>query len=62
MQQLDIFLLILNKSGIPRQIFKEVSNTKFHVNPSSGSRADTRVQMAAQSDRRTHNDPDEITS
>jgi len=32
---------ILTKFGVSRQIFAEVSNTKFYENPSSGNRADT---------------------
>jgi hypothetical protein len=35
------FLSIVTKFGISRQIFMKIPNTKFHINPSSGSRADT---------------------
>ena len=37
---LDIFCSILTKSAICRQILVKVTNTKFHKNPSSASRAD----------------------
>jgi len=36
----DIFCSILTKSGVCRQILVKVTNTKFHKNPSSESRAD----------------------
>jgi len=36
-----IFLPVLTKCVIYRQIFMEASNITFHVNPSSGSRDDT---------------------
>jgi hypothetical protein len=35
------FCLILPKFGLSRQIFMEVSDIKFHENPSNRSRADT---------------------
>ena len=36
---------ILTKLGFPQQVFRKVPNIKFHGNPSSGSRNDTRAQM-----------------
>jgi hypothetical protein len=43
--------LILTKFGIPQQIFAEVPNIKFHLNPFSGCLADT----YRQSGRRANN-------
>ena len=37
---LDIFCSILTKTGVCRQSLVKVTNTKFHKNPSSESRAD----------------------
>jgi hypothetical protein len=50
---LTLFFSILAKSGISLQIFVEVPNIKFHINPFSGSRADTRGQTARQTDEGT---------
>jgi len=36
-----LFFSILTKNGVPRHIFIEVPNIKFHGNPYCGSRADT---------------------
>ena len=48
-----IFLPVLTKFVIYRQIFMEVSNVTFHVNPSSDSRDDTGGHIYGLTDRRT---------
>jgi hypothetical protein len=46
----DFFFTILPKLETPRQIFIKIPNIKFHVNPSSGSRADTFKQTDGKTD------------
>jgi len=46
----SFFPPILIEIGISRQIFMKVSNTKFHGNPSSGSRADICGQTGGRTD------------
>jgi hypothetical protein len=44
------FFSILTILGFSQQVFREVPNIKFHGNPSSGSRTDTRAQTYVRTD------------
>jgi hypothetical protein len=47
------YVLILPTSGTSQHILEQVSDTKFHENPSGKSRADTRVQANGRMNGRT---------
>jgi len=53
----DIFAQFKKKIRFSRNVFLKVSNTKFHGNPSSGSRADTHRET----DGRMDEQPDNIS-